>query len=1068
MAPGQPDERAEGLIEGILQRGEQTAAPFGNRSELLTFLFADIRGYTSFTQRRGDEAAAKLTAKFAMIVRELVAEFSGTVFELRGDEALCVFGSPRQALRLAVALQGRFVEETVADAELPMPVGIGVDAGEAVHGSDGYRGGALNLAARLCGQAKAGQVLATPEVTHLARTIDGIRYAVLDRVAVKGLTEPVRPVRVFPEGEDPAQQMAALLSASAPRPTPVRWLPGRLAAHPRSVVAALAAAAVAAAGLVVALVHDSGGQKLTGPAENSLGVIDPGTGRLVGQVPIDDGPTAVAAGFGSIWTTNIDDNSVTRIDAKSLQVKDTIEVGTAPSAIAAGRDSLWGTNSGEGTVSRIDPTTDRARTIRVGVAPSGVVVAQGSVWVTNAADGTVSRIDPSQNTEVQRIAVDSGPSGIGAGRDIWVANSASNTVTRIDGQHPAVTQRIHVGDGPRGIAVVGNTVWVSYNGGDEVAGIATTATTVSDLVTVGQRPDQITATGGHVWVTLQGSGAIVEIHPATNRIIRTVQLGPIPGGIAVAQGKLWVTTTSDPTLHRGGTLHLVGQVRSIDPYYTDGLDGASLLAGSYDGLVAFRHVSGADGLTIVPDLAAAIPEPVDGDRTYTFTLRKGIRFSTGKPVTVVDVQRGIERTAAAESSRALRQMLVGASRCTTDRCHISGITVDDATRTVTIRLVRPSGNLLDLLTSCLAMPPGTPLAEGPSRPIAATGPYRIARYVANKEIVLTRNPYFHEWSAAAQPDGFPERIEYRILPAGVSTTAIDEVAAGDADWTDALESDNLNASSLEDLRTRFGSRLRVTPTQIMYGVFLNTRIPPFNEPRARQALAYAIDRKAVADDWFQPANLTCQFTPPDYPGYRPYCPYTSRPDSDTWLGADLAEAQKLLKGLHPERTTVTVWAPPWAKKAIGHVVDALHELRYRVRFDVWPNSSFDYFDYVFDSRNRVQAGFMGWLTYDASASNTFSLYRCDAFVPAGAVDDQNPAEFCDPSLDRLMRRAEAVQATSLADADDLWAEVEQRLVRAAPWVPLVNPLSVDVLSTQVHNFKRTPTLGVLFDQMWVR
>ncbi|MDT4924825.1 MAG: hypothetical protein QOG01_2538, partial [Pseudonocardiales bacterium] len=138
------------------------------------------------------------------------------------------------------------------------------------------------------------------------------------------------------------------------------------------------------------------------------------------------------------------------------------------------------------------------------------------------------------------------------------------------------------------------------------------------------------------------------------------------------------------------------------------------------------------------------------------------------------------------------------------------------------------------------------------------------------------------------------------------------------------------------------------------------------------------------------------------------------------------------------------------------------------RFDVWPNSSFDYFDYVFDSRNRVQAGFMGWLTYDASASNTFSLYRCDAFVPAGAVDDQNPAEFCDPSLDRLMRRAEAVQATSLADADDLWAEVEQRLVRAAPWVPLVNPLSVDVLSTQVHNFKRTPTLGVLFDQMWVR
>src|SRR5918994_1670051 len=134
-----------------------------------TFLIADVRGYTLFTQQRGDEAAGKLAAKFARIAREAVEARGGTLLELRGDEALCVFASPRQAIRAAVDLQERFVEETLADPTLPLTVGIGLDAGEAVAVESGFRGGALNLAARLCGQARAGEILASREVAHLAR-----------------------------------------------------------------------------------------------------------------------------------------------------------------------------------------------------------------------------------------------------------------------------------------------------------------------------------------------------------------------------------------------------------------------------------------------------------------------------------------------------------------------------------------------------------------------------------------------------------------------------------------------------------------------------------------------------------------------------------------------------------------------------------------------------------------------------------------------------------------------------------------------------------------------------------
>jgi class 3 adenylate cyclase len=140
----------------------------------LTFLIADVRGYTSFTQTRGDEAAAHLASTFAEIAREGVEGYGGEVIELRGDEALAVFRSPREAVRAAVALQLTFADEVHLDSSVPLLVGIGLDAGEAVQVDGGYRGGALNLAARLCSQAKAGEVLVSQGVVHLARAVDGI------------------------------------------------------------------------------------------------------------------------------------------------------------------------------------------------------------------------------------------------------------------------------------------------------------------------------------------------------------------------------------------------------------------------------------------------------------------------------------------------------------------------------------------------------------------------------------------------------------------------------------------------------------------------------------------------------------------------------------------------------------------------------------------------------------------------------------------------------------------------------------------------------------------------------
>jgi WD40 repeat protein/class 3 adenylate cyclase len=197
-----------------------------------TFLIADVRGYTAFTQERGDEAAAELAGKFAAVAREGVEARGGVVVELRGDEALAVFDSARQAIRTSIELQRRFVDETIADPTLPLAVGIGLDAGEAVRVEGGYRGGALNLAARLCGIAGPGEILASPAVTHLARKVDGVAYVEPGAVHLKGVAEPVHVIRLRGEADDAAEDMAfrRALGSRAARLTPT--LPGAILANP--------------------------------------------------------------------------------------------------------------------------------------------------------------------------------------------------------------------------------------------------------------------------------------------------------------------------------------------------------------------------------------------------------------------------------------------------------------------------------------------------------------------------------------------------------------------------------------------------------------------------------------------------------------------------------------------------------------------------------------------------------------------------------------------------------------------------------------------------------------------
>jgi peptide/nickel transport system substrate-binding protein len=1048
-------------------RNAETAALPAD-AELRTFLIADVRGYTSFTQTRGDEAAARLAGQFAIVTRQVVAEYGGDVLELRGDEALCVFVSPRQALRAAIALQRRYVEETRHDRDLPMPVGIGLDVGEAVPVQGGYRGGALNLAARLCSIAKPGEVIASAELTHLARTIDGLVYVPLRVVQLKGIAQPVRSVRVTPVGADPAHELVTLGAIPA-KPGAARhgpsWLPDAVRRQPTTHLAVAGLTVlVLVASVVVATTRASGGSRLAAFNEDVAGIVDASNGHLQSQVRLTAAPTAVTFGAGSIWTANAD-GTVSRIDPQSHDVVQTIDVQTEPSAIIVSGTAVWVANGASGTVTRIDTAHGRVTaTVRVRSGPSALAAGAGAIWVANTDDGSVSRIDPDTASVTRTISIGGAPSSVAvAGSTLWVADSSSNAVTRLDLKTFATIQSTQVGHDPRTLSVVGNSLWLVNGLDGTVSRIDLATGNLTATVNVGGQPTGIAATGHALWVSTTGPNQVVEVSARNDSAGRRVHTGSAPVSLVAAGHKVWVAAQVNASLHRGGTLTVNGDdFTSIDPTYLNTVPVVlTLIPPSYDGLVTFRRVSGVAGTVLVPDLATAIPTPQNDGRTYVFQLRSGIKFSTGAALTASDVRTGIERWIAANAGFSGLESIVGASTCTPKRCDLAtGVTADDASGRVTIRLTHADAHFLYNLPVAVAVPKGTPIKNQGAHVIPGTGPYMFTDVHLHKQVTLARNPNFHEWSSAAQPAGFPNQIVYDVNLSASRKPSTDAVMNGEADIADAR-----GGEPVAKLKQEFGDRMFVSPSQTTHMVMLNTRIAPFNNLFARQALAFAIDRSAVVDNWFTPGEVACQFLPPGFPAHESYCPYTLHPDDQgDWSAPDITRARKLIDRSGTTGAKVTVYTTPNLIAGMQPVVQAMNDLGYHATLRSMPG---DYFSFISNSKNKVQAAFSGWVPGSPTPADYLPTYRCSAFIPNSDLN-QNQAGFCDKSVDRDIATALHLDVTTPARAQKTWAAVDHRLVDLTPWIPLVNPTWVDVVSPRIHNYVRSTEVGPLYDQMWVQ
>jgi peptide/nickel transport system substrate-binding protein len=755
---------------------------------------------------------------------------------------------------------------------------------------------------------------------------------------------------------------------------------------------------------------------------------------------------------------------VVRVDARSRNVE-RIPVGAGPGTIAFGGGAVWVASVPGGSVVRIDPATDTTHRIGLGSARIGALAfGLGRLWIADTADNALLELNPHTDTVEHAPPLDVQPTALAIGDGVvWIADFAGGTLTKLDPRTGETLSTTSVGGGPAEVAVGRNGVWVANSLDSTVTRIDPATGAVLATTPVGSDPVALAATNGAVWVASKFGHDVTRLDSSSPFRVSAIHLDGQPTALAAASGHVWVG--AEPALsRRGGTIVLLSSApisidpainMYIDPFQSDGL--------TRDGLVTYNHTGGPDGAQLVPDLALALPRPSNGGTVYTFQLRPGIRYSNSRPVQASDFRRQLERVFRLGSDGIpYFSGLVGAAACNRHHCDLTrGVVTDDRARTVSFHLVSPDPDFLSKLTTgglATPVPPGTPWRNIGRTPIPGTGPYEIES-ASKHEIRYVRNPYFQEWSHAAQPDGNPDRIVMRF-----GLTPIQEVKAiehGRADWT----YDSVPARLLPAVATQFPSQLQINLWTTTLFLQLNTTVPPFNSLRARQALNDAIDRATVARFYggTLAATPTCQILPPGLLGYRPYCPYTRQPTraSSHWQAPDLAKARRLVAESGTRGDRITVWGPRddpiRGPDIVDYTVRVLDRLGYRARAHLIPQNDFGSIPQ--QTFEKIQMTPPIW--NDTTPANFFNTYfTCNA-----------PADhhwFCNPSFDRGIRRAEALQAENSPAAAALWVKLDRELVDQAAAVPLVNPRQIDFLSDRVTNYQHNPILGLVADELQPR
>jgi peptide/nickel transport system substrate-binding protein len=473
----------------------------------------------------------------------------------------------------------------------------------------------------------------------------------------------------------------------------------------------------------------------------------------------------------------------------------------------------------------------------------------------------------------------------------------------------------------------------------------------------------------------------------------------------------------------------------LDPGLTYGAEGLNVIWNVYLPLLGYRHAAGADGATIVPYLARSLPSVSKNGRTYTLTLRRGLKYSNGQPVKASDFKATVERDFKLDSPGAGYFFnIVGADQLRKERTgHIGGIVVDDASGRITITLKSPQGDFENVLASEFAapVPASAPASDTSTRPLAATGPYMIQSYSAGKQIVEVRNPHFrpHLFDGNV-PAGNPDKIVWDIV--GDPAAALQRTIAGQDDW----DPQAIPPASFSATEGKYGSQIKVYTPPNTYYFFMNTRVKPFDNVLVRRAVNYAIDRNALVSIYGGLARPTENILPPSYPSYSKHSLYPYDP----------AKARRLIRQAHAVGARVRVWNYNRGidPKATEYLIQVLDSIGLKARPKIITSAT--YWATIGNQASDAQIGFADWFQDYPHPLDWFDVLLNGEQITK--TYNSNYSNFDDKGVNEKIDALNK-QPVPTSPVNTEWAALDRRIMLQAPWAPFLNREFTDFFNEKV-------------------
>ncbi|HEV7943114.1 MAG TPA: ABC transporter substrate-binding protein [Solirubrobacteraceae bacterium] len=392
---------------------------------------------------------------------------------------------------------------------------------------------------------------------------------------------------------------------------------------------------------------------------------------------------------------------------------------------------------------------------------------------------------------------------------------------------------------------------------------------------------------------------------------------------------------------------------SLDPQVGVTTSSTEATWNVYLGLYTYAHANGTAGTKVIPALAAGLPRITDGGTFYSTTLRKGLVFSDGTPVKASDFTYAIERAIKLnwENKSFLTEHIAGAEAYDQGKASsISGISTDDATGAIQIKLTAPYGPFLNVLAFPAAglIPSTTPIKALPNDPPPGVGPYVIAHVLPGRSFEEQINP---RWAAQAIPGIPTPSVAIQVKVQSNPGSQADEVLSNSADLFDW--NTPLPPTSVRQAKQEASDRYSVEPVAQVSFFFLNTSVAPFNSLSARMAVETALNRAAyvrLASGYLRPG---CYLVPPQIIGYS----HSSCPGGEPTGEGDIAKAKQMVRESGTAGQPVTVWGPSDSphREFVDNFAQMLDAIGYKANERVISPST--YYPTVAKVATKAQAGF---------------------------------------------------------------------------------------------------------------